>query len=102
MIPFGTQLVGRTEKALSAILSRHLEGTGLDEAQWITLTLAVTGGARVSDDDRALWDRVRAANTTVTSQLWGDLPTADLEAAARVLNTVLDRAGQFAARATSA
>ncbi|MEU4695305.1 hypothetical protein [Actinoplanes sp. NPDC023714] len=102
MIPFGTQLIGRTEKALTAILARHLEGTGLDESGWIALTLAVTGGGPVGDEDRALWTRVREANTAVTDRLWGDLPAADLETAARVLTTVLDRADQLAGRAASA
>jgi hypothetical protein len=37
---FGPQLIGQTEKALNAILRRHLLGTGLDEARWVTLRLA--------------------------------------------------------------
>lgn len=50
MIPFGTQLLGRTEKALNALLIRELAGTGLDEHRWIALTLTVAGGAG-SDSD---------------------------------------------------
>ncbi|GAA3208279.1 hypothetical protein [Actinocorallia longicatena] len=41
---FGTALIGRTEKTLNAILERLLDGTGITEPQWVTLTLAVTGG----------------------------------------------------------
>lgn len=39
-IPFGPQLIGRTEKALNALLDRELSGTGLTEPQWVALTLA--------------------------------------------------------------
>jgi hypothetical protein len=38
--PFGPQLIGETEKTLSAVLRRSLEGTGLGEPQWVTLRLA--------------------------------------------------------------
>ena len=38
---FGTQLIGQTEKTLNAILDRLLAGSGLDESQWITLTVTV-------------------------------------------------------------
>ncbi|MCO8269391.1 hypothetical protein M1L60_02165 [Actinoplanes sp. TRM 88003] len=41
-IPFGAQLIGRTEKALNALLERALAGTGLTEPQWVALTLTVT------------------------------------------------------------
>jgi hypothetical protein len=44
---FGTQVLGQTEKALNAILDRHLAGTGVSEPQWIVLTLTVTGGGSV-------------------------------------------------------
>ena len=37
---FGPQLIGETEKTLSALLRRFLEGTGLTEPQWVTLRLA--------------------------------------------------------------
>ncbi|RKS74329.1 winged helix DNA-binding protein [Actinomadura pelletieri DSM 43383] len=48
--PFGTALIGQTEKALNAILTRQLAGTGITEPQWVTLTLTVVGGGAV---DRA-------------------------------------------------
>ena len=43
-IPFGAQLVGRTEKALNALLERSLSGTGVTEPQWVALTLTMTAG----------------------------------------------------------
>ncbi|MEW9554964.1 MarR family winged helix-turn-helix transcriptional regulator [Nonomuraea sp. NPDC050783] len=48
--PFGTALIGQTEKALNAILDRQLAGTGITEPQWVTLTLTEVGGGTV---DRA-------------------------------------------------
>ncbi|GID30607.1 MarR family transcriptional regulator [Paractinoplanes brasiliensis] len=132
-IPFGPQLIGRTEKALNALLDRELAGTGLSEPQWVALTLTVTadgpreaelvariaGALRVGEarehlaalaaagmvvtaDDltvrptergMALWTSVRAATGRIADALWNDLPDADREVAARVLNTVLTRAG---------
>jgi DNA-binding MarR family transcriptional regulator len=44
---FSTQLIGQTEKTLNVILDRLLAGTGLDEPQWVTLTLAVMSGGPV-------------------------------------------------------
>ena len=38
--PFGPQLIGETEKTLSALLHRFLQRTGLTEPQWVTLRLA--------------------------------------------------------------
>jgi len=39
-----TRLIGQAEKSLNAILGRQLAGTGLTQAQWVILTLAVTTG----------------------------------------------------------
>ncbi|WP_328470958.1 winged helix DNA-binding protein [Actinoplanes sp. NBC_00393] len=58
-IPFGTQLIGRTEKALNAILERHLAGTGITEPQWVALTLTVTSGGTLPE--AAVVDRIRQA-----------------------------------------
>jgi hypothetical protein len=44
MTDFNAQLIGRTEKALNAILERELAGIGISEPQWVALTLTVTGG----------------------------------------------------------
>jgi DNA-binding MarR family transcriptional regulator len=45
---FGTQLIGRTEKALNAILDRQLAGTGITEPQWVTLTVAVMNAGTIT------------------------------------------------------
>ncbi|MFE9690748.1 MarR family winged helix-turn-helix transcriptional regulator [Micromonospora sp. NPDC005806] len=47
---FGPQLIGRTEKALNALLDRQLAGTGITEPQWVTLTLTVTSGGTLTGD----------------------------------------------------
>ncbi len=36
-IPFGTRLIGQTEKTLNAILERLLAGSGVSEPQWVAL-----------------------------------------------------------------
>ena len=57
--PFGTQIIGQTEKALNAILDRQLAGTGLTEPQWVTLSIAVMSGGSL--DAQALASRVAGA-----------------------------------------
>jgi hypothetical protein len=47
---FGTPVIGQTEKALNAILDRHLAGTGLTEPPWVPLTLTVASGGTVDRD----------------------------------------------------
>jgi hypothetical protein len=56
---FSTQLIGQTEKTLNAMLARLLAPTGLDEPQWVTLTIAVMAGEPLERD--ALVSRVAAA-----------------------------------------
>jgi hypothetical protein len=46
----------------------------------------------LSVDGRRLLDRVQTQVGEITVRLWGDIPPGDLEAAGRVLSTVLDRA----------
>ena len=46
----------------------------------------------LTDEGRQLYARVRAEVVEVTRRLWGDLPPEDLDAAGRVLSTVLARA----------
>lgn len=69
--PFGTQIIGQTEKALNAILDRELTGTGLTEPQWVTLTIAVMSGGTV--------DRVELA-----SRVAGALKVSHAQAQARI------------------
>jgi hypothetical protein len=47
---FTPQIIGQTEKALNAILDRHLADTGVSEPQWVTLTLAVMSGGSIPRD----------------------------------------------------
>ena len=56
---FSTQLIGQTEKTLNAILARLLAPTGLDEPQWVTLTITVMAGEPLERD--ALVSRVAGA-----------------------------------------
>jgi hypothetical protein len=48
---FTPQIIGQTEKALNAILDRHLADTGVSEPQWVTLTLAVMSGGSIPHDE---------------------------------------------------
>jgi len=59
------------------------------------------GPITVTESGRQLYQRVRAATETITQGMWGDLPAADLQAAGRVLRTVLDRADAYLASASS-
>lgn len=68
---FSTQLLGQTEKTLNAILERLLAGTGVDEPQWVTLTIAVTSGGLVERD-------------ALASRVAGSLKLSDAQARARV------------------
>ena len=57
--PFGPRLIGEAEKTLNALLCRFLEGTGLTEAQWVTLRLAdlLDGGVDADGLAAAVVDR---------------------------------------------
>ena len=68
---FGTQIIGRTEKALNAILDRLLDGSNLTEPQWVTLTLTVMSGGTVDRDE-------------LIGRVAGALKVTDADAAARV------------------
>jgi DNA-binding MarR family transcriptional regulator len=48
---FSPRLIGETEKALNAILDRHLAGSGLTEQHWITLTLVIVRGGSIDRDE---------------------------------------------------
>lgn len=67
VLPFGTALIGRTEKALNAILRRRIDGTGLTEPLWVALTLTATGQGPTGEgplDAAALETRVADAQRT--------------------------------------
>ncbi|MDX6701414.1 MAG: hypothetical protein QOF26_1640 [Baekduia sp.] len=67
---FGAPILGQTEKALNAILHRQLEGTGLTEPQWVTLTMTITGGAADRDE--------------LVGRVAGVLKVGDVDAQARI------------------
>jgi hypothetical protein len=67
---FGAPILGQTEKALNAILHRQLEGTGLTEPQWVTLTMTITGGAVDRDE--------------LVGRVAGVLKVGDVDAQARI------------------
>ena len=50
-------------------------------------------GNQQTSAGQQLHTRIRVGVAQITERLWGDLPAADLETAARVLTIVLDRAG---------
>ena len=50
------------------------------------------GSVVLTGAGQAVYDRVYAETVGITESLWGDLPVADLETAARVLGVLLDRA----------
>ena len=47
---FSTRVFGQAGKTLNAVLDRQLAGTGLDEPQWVILTLAVNSGPALDRD----------------------------------------------------
>ena len=49
--PFGPQLIGETEKTLTALLRRFLADTGLTEPQWVTLRVAGLVDGTASDGE---------------------------------------------------
>src|SRR5947209_20540813 len=65
--PFGTQLIGQTENALGAILDRQLEGSGLTQRHWVTLTVAITSGGEITQ--AALVARVSNALNFTTADV---------------------------------
>ena len=64
----------------------------LVEAGLIAAAGGEGSGIEATEAGKRLHRRVRAATTAIAQRLWGDLPAEDLEAAGRVLGTVLERA----------
>jgi DNA-binding MarR family transcriptional regulator len=71
------------ESHVQALVTKGLlEASAAGDGSAVALT---AGGRRLIDD-------VRERTASITQRLWGDLPDADLDVAARVLATVLERA----------
>jgi hypothetical protein len=73
----GPQLIGETDKTLSALLRRFLEPTGLTEPQWVTLRLAdvLDGGVDAHGLAAAVADRAKFLNA---ADLVSELTSRDL------------------------
>lgn len=101
--PFGSQLIGETEKTLNALLRRFLDGTGLTEPQWVTLRLAGLLDGTVDGDGlaAAVADRAHFADAAdLVAQLTarglldaGRLTPAGRELVAGVQATIASTAG---------
>jgi len=76
MTDFSAQLLGRTEKALNAILDQQLAGIGITEPQWVALTLTVTGGGTATTDVLAKISEALKVDTAEARARVGEL--ADL------------------------
>jgi DNA-binding MarR family transcriptional regulator len=68
---FTPQLLGQTEKALNALLDRLLNGTGVTEPQWVTLSIVAIAGEALTPDQ-------------LTEHAAGALKLRDADARARV------------------
>ncbi|QSB16395.1 hypothetical protein JQS43_08995 [Natronosporangium hydrolyticum] len=102
-IAFGPQLIGRTEKALNALLDRQLAGTGLIEPQWVALTLTVGSGGAVPGE--TLVDRISGAlkvDQATTHRLVGELAAVDLVRTTEAGVIVATEAGERRWRAVRA
>ena len=84
--PFGPQLIGETEKTLSALLDRFLQRTGLTEPQWVTLRLADMLDGSVDADGlaTAVADRAHFSDAV---DLVGELTDRGLLADGRLTST---------------
>jgi len=93
MTNFGPQLVGQTEKTLQALLGQALDGTGLDERQWVTLRLADQPDGRPLRERAADLARFADADALVSALEARGLVAADAatDAGHAVLADVLAR-----------
>jgi hypothetical protein len=66
--------------------------TELADAQLLYVPDDELTPVKLTDVGQQLHTEIRAAVSQITQRLWGDLPVEDLEAAGRVLSTVLARA----------
>jgi DNA-binding MarR family transcriptional regulator len=91
------QLVTRVAGALkTGDAAAEAEVSALDAMGLIAAD--ASGIVDVTDPGRAIFDTVRSASGQYTQRLWGDIAAEDLEAAGRVLSTILARANAEFAR----
>lgn len=100
MMPFGPQLIGQTEKALSALLGTLLSDDRLTEPHWVTLRLAAQ-----LDGVGSLLDHVRdAAHLSAPEPVLSDLEDRGLVAGDRLTDAgrdLVERIGRRIATATA-
>jgi DNA-binding MarR family transcriptional regulator len=86
-------LTDRVARALRVDAARAVgEIEALATAGLVTIERETSARVTPSERGRQLLERIRRQVGAVTKSLWGELPPADLAAAARVLATVLSRA----------
>jgi hypothetical protein len=80
--PISTRVIGQTEKTLNAILDRQLTGTGLTEAGWLILTLAVTGDPAAGRDafTRQIADNLKISKDSAAELMAGLIAAGHLRA----------------------
>jgi hypothetical protein len=103
--PLSTRVIGQTEKTLNAILDRQLAGTGLDEPQWVILTLAVVGGGTVEHDQltRQVADALKISEAQATDRITGMVAAQRLRTTSEgTAVTVTDAARQLHTRIRTA
>lgn len=80
---FSPRLIGQTEKALNAILTRELDGTGLSEPGWVLLKLTGAADGRLGRQELIELAQSNAkfdpqhTEAEIESLLWADLLAAD-------------------------
>lgn len=77
-IPFGAQLIGRTEKTLNGILDQLLAGSGVSEPQWVALNVTIGGGPGTAEEVSArIAGALRTASAVARTRL-GELAAKGL------------------------
>jgi hypothetical protein len=79
----------QAREAVDDLLARGLIGPGIEADG---TGAPAEGPLTVTEAGRAVFEPLRAGSVTVTQELWGDLPAADLEATHRTLTEIGRRA----------
>lgn len=90
---FGRQELVEQAQA-TAKFDRQLTEAEIESLLWADLLAADGSEVVLTDDARALQNRVSSNVDEITARLWGDLSDADLATAGRLLATILGRADE--------
>jgi hypothetical protein len=95
------RVIGQAEKTLNAFLDRQLAGTGLDENDWVILTLTVTGGGTAVPDQltRQVAGALKISEADARARI-GELVAAGIMARSEMI-TVADAGRQLHSRITA-